>query len=97
MHTKLWQIIKDDSRRTFEVCGQEANTNHFTNKIIAMQRAGMNVTCVTLPVGMKSSHKANIKFTGYTQEDGLYDRLLKEFQKIKDKEINEASFDDNED
>jgi hypothetical protein len=82
MYSKNWQIIKDDAKRTFEVCGQESNTNHFTNKTYAMQRAGMNVSCVTPPVTNKNSSKGLIKLTGYTLEEGLYQRLLDEFQKI---------------
>jgi hypothetical protein len=79
---KFWLIIKDDSKRTFEVCGQASNTNPFTNKAYAMQKAGMNVTCVIPPVGGQNSSKDLIKFTAYTREDGLYERLLKEYHKI---------------
>jgi hypothetical protein len=97
MHSKYWQIIKDDSKRTFEVCGQVSNTDPFTNKTIAMQRAGMNVSCVMLPVGTKNSSKSLIKFTGYTLENDLYERLLKEFQTIRQKEMNDSTFDLEED
>jgi hypothetical protein len=79
---KFWLIIKDDSKRTFEVCGQASNTNPFTNKTYAMQKAGMNITCVTPPVGGQNSSKDLIKFTAYSREDGLYDRLLTEYRKI---------------
>ncbi|MBT1704303.1 hypothetical protein [Chryseosolibacter indicus] len=77
---KFWQIIKDDSKKTFEVCGQASNTNAFTNKTYAMQKAGMNVSCVTPPITNKNSSKDLIKLTGYTKEDGLYERLLKEYR-----------------
>lgn len=88
MAPRLWQIIKDDSKRTFEVCGQVTNDNAFTNKTYAMQRAGMNVSCMTPPVTNKTSSKDLIKLTGYTREDGLYERLLKEFmaRTLKDAE-----------
>jgi hypothetical protein len=76
---KFWQIIKDDSKRTFEVLSQEANTNSFTNKTYAMQRSGMNVSCITPPVSNKNSSKDLIKVTGYTKEEGLYQRLLKAY------------------
>ena len=79
---KFWQIIKDDSKRTFEVCGQASNTNPFTNKTYAMQKAGMNVSCVTPPVGGQNSSKDLIRLTAYTREDGLYERLLAEYRKI---------------
>ena len=78
----VWQILKDDSKRTFEVCGQVANENSFTNKTHAMQKVGMNVSCMTPPVTNKSSSKDLIKVTGYTKEDGLQERLLKQYREI---------------
>ena len=84
MITKFWQIIRDDSKRTFEVCGQVANENSFTNKTYAMQKAGMNVSCMTPPVTNKTSSKGLIKISGYTKEDGLQERLLKQFNEIRD-------------
>jgi hypothetical protein len=89
MYSKNWQVIKDDSKRTFEVCGQESNTNSFTNKTHAMQKAGMNVSCITPPVTNKASSKDMIKITGYTKEDGLYKRLLKEHLEITMKDSGE--------
>ena len=50
MFSKFWQVIKDDSKRTFEVCGQCSSENSFTNKIYGMQKAGMNVSGITPPV-----------------------------------------------
>jgi hypothetical protein len=82
MYSKCWQVIKDDSKRTFEVIGQTSNTNSFTNNTYAMQRAGMNVSCVTPPVTNKTSSKDLIKITGYTKEEGLHERLLKQFRDI---------------
>ena len=89
MYSRLWQIIKDDSKRTFEVCGQSSNTNAFTNQTIAWQRAGMNVSCVTLQVTDKTSSKGQIKMTGYTLEEGLHARLKKEFNDIMRQGIEE--------
>lgn len=82
MHVKYWQIIRDDSKRTFEVCGQIANENSFTNKTYAMQKAGMNVSGMTPPVTNKFSSKGTIKIAGYVPEEGLYDRLLKQYTEI---------------
>ncbi len=82
MITKFWLILKDDSKRTFEVCGQVANDNSFTNKTYAMQRAGMNVSCQTPPVTNKSSSRDLVKITGYTKEDGLQERLLQQYREI---------------
>jgi hypothetical protein len=78
MYSKNWQVIKDDVKRTYEVCGQESSTNSFTNKVHAMQKDGMNVSGITPPVTNRTSSKEMIKITGYTVENGLYDRLLKE-------------------
>jgi len=88
MTSKYWQVIRDDAKHTFEICGQESNTNYFTNEIHGMQKAGMNVSAMTPPVGSKLSNRETIKITGYTKEPGLYDRLLKEYSKIT-----RASFD----
>jgi hypothetical protein len=82
MNVRYWQIIRDDAKRTFEVCGQIANENSFTNKTHAMQKAGMNVSCMVPPVTNKTSSKGLIKIAGYTHEDGLYERLLSQYAEI---------------
>ena len=82
MYSKCWLIIKDDSKRTFEVCGHASNDNAFSNKTHAMQKSGMNVSCATPPVTNKTSSKDVIKIVGYTKEDGLHERLLKEYMEI---------------
>ena len=82
MYSKYWLIIRDDSKRTFEVCGHASNENSFTNKTHAMQKAGMNISCTTPPVTNKNASKDVIKIVGYTKEDGLQERLLKEFMEI---------------
>lgn len=81
MYNKSWEIIKDDAKRTFEVCGQSENNNYFTNTTHGMQKAGMTVSGTLLPVSNKNSSKDVIKITGYTKEVGLYERLLKEYRK----------------
>jgi hypothetical protein len=80
MYTKSWQIIRDDSKKTFEICGQLSDTNHFTNAVHGMQKAGMTVSCLTPPVTNKNSSKDAVKIVGYTREHGLHDRLLKEYK-----------------
>lgn len=80
MITKFWQVIKDDSKRTFEVCGQERNTNPFTNEVYAMQRIGLNVSSVIMPVTNKTSSRDLVKITGYAKENGLYARMQKLFR-----------------
>ena len=82
MNVRYWQVIRDDSKRTFEVLGQITNENSFANKTHAMQKAGMNVSCMTPPVTNKTSSKGLIKIAGYTHEVGLYEKLLNQYAEI---------------
>lgn len=88
MYSKSWHVIKDDTTKTFDVVGQSPNDNGFINRVIAMQRAGMNVSWVTPPVTNKTSSRDLVTFIGYTREPGLFDRLFKEMN-----ERNRPSFD----
>lgn len=82
MNTKNWMVIRDDAKRTFEAFGQTSNDNAFTNKTYAMQRAGMNVSGMVVPVSNTTATKGLIKIIGYTAEPGLYERLSKQFLEI---------------
>jgi hypothetical protein len=82
MNITYWQVIRDDSKRTFEVIGKTTNDNAFTNRTHAMQKSGMNVSCMTPPVTNKTSSKDAIKIAGYTKEEGLNDRLIKQYSEI---------------
>jgi hypothetical protein len=84
--------VRDDSKRTFEVCGQASNTNPFTNQIVGWQRAGMNVSFATPPVTNKNSSKRLVTLTGYAQEDGLHQRLLEQFRQIMRAEMDDETF-----
>jgi len=42
----------------------------------------MTVTGMTPPVGGKYANKEVIKIIGYTKEEGLYERLLKEYKEL---------------
>jgi hypothetical protein len=88
MFSKYWQVIRDDDKRTFEVCGKASDTNSFTNNTHRMQKAGMNVTCDTPPVSTKIFNKDMVKVVGYTKEDGLYERLMNKFREITMREAN---------
>jgi hypothetical protein len=83
MFSKYWLVIRDDTKRTYEVCGKVSNENTFTNKTYGMQQAGMNVSSMTPPVTGKVAFKDAIKISGYTQEDGLWARLEKEYMRIR--------------
>ncbi len=82
MFSKYWLVIKDDAKHTYEVVSQATSENGFVNKVIAMQRDGMSVTSVILPVTNRTASKENITFIGYTREAGLHERLLKQHQEI---------------
>ncbi|MBY0436033.1 MAG: hypothetical protein K2U26_18230 [Cyclobacteriaceae bacterium] len=82
MNITCWLIIRDDAKKTFEVISKTTNDNAFTNRTHAMQKAGMNVSCMTPPVTNKTSSKETIKITGYTREEGLYDRLVKQYSEL---------------
>ena len=82
MFSKNWIVIKDDTKRTFEVVALATNENSYTNKTVAMQREGMNVTCVLIPSSNRNASKEAIRFSGYSYEEGLYDRLLKQHAEI---------------
>jgi hypothetical protein len=85
MYTRTWHVIKDETTKTFEVVTQASNDNSFSNKAYAMQKAGMNINPVILPVTNKNANKESIKLIGYTREDGLYERLLREHRVITTK------------
>ena len=87
MYSKCWLIIRDDAKKTYEIYGLESNTNHFMNAVHGMQKAGMNVSCLTPPVTNKASNKEMVKVQDYRKEDGLHQRLLKEYAAITRKEF----------
>lgn len=82
MFTKCWLVIKDEAKRTYEVVGQASNDNAFSNKAYAMQKDGMKVSAVILPVTNHYASKESIKFVGYQREAGLHERLLSEHRAI---------------
>lgn len=82
MYTRAWHVIKDETTKTFEVVTQASNDNAFSNKTHAMQKAGMNINAVILPVSNKNANKESINLVGYSREYGLYERLLKQHQEI---------------
>jgi hypothetical protein len=89
MFSKNWLVIKDDAKKTYEVCGKETNTNSFMNKVHGMQRLGMNVSCTTPPVTNHTSSKELVKIQDYKKEDGLYDRLSQEYQVLTMKDFHD--------
>jgi hypothetical protein len=90
MYTGCWLIMKDDTKRTYEVCGQSPDGNLFSNSTNAMQRVGMNVSCMTPPITNKYSSKDLVKVSGYTREDGLRERLLAQYREIIMKSVDDT-------
>ena len=82
MYSKCWLIIKDESKRTYEIIGQSANTNAFTNATYSWQKAGMTVSCMTPPVTSNNIVKDVERHSGYKPEEGLHKRLSAEYLKI---------------
>lgn len=80
MYSRTWHVVKDETTKTFEVVTQASNDNAFTNKLHAMQKAGMNVNPMIIPVTNRNANKASIKLVGYTLEEGLYERLQKQLR-----------------
>jgi len=90
MYSKHWLVIRDDAKRTFEVCGRVSNENAFFNKVYAMQKAGMSISGMTPPVTGKAPSKEAIKISGYSYEEGLYARLEKEYMRLRMLDIDET-------
>jgi hypothetical protein len=89
MFTKNWLVIKDDQARTFEVVTADISENAFSNKVIAMQRERMTVASILLPLSNRHASKDHISFTGYTREEGLWSRLLKQHQQLIQQNLGE--------
>ena len=47
----------------------------------------MKISGTTPPVTNKNSNKSAIKITGYVSEDGLFEKLLQEFNQINFRSI----------
>ncbi len=90
MYSKHWLVIRDDAKRTYEVCGRVSNENAFFNKVYAMQKSGMPVSGMTPPVTGKAPSKESIKISGYAYEEGLYERLEKEYMRLRMLDIDET-------
>lgn len=82
MYSRNWLILKDDTKKTFEICGQDGNTNAFMNRTIGMQRLGMTVSGITPPVSNKNANRAMVSVPGYTPEEGLEERLMVQYRAL---------------
>ena len=80
----FWEVIYDDSKRTMEVIGSSTDDTLLTNNTFEMQQAGMKVRCQTADISVP---KNEIKLKGYNHEEGLYSRLLMEYENLTKKQL----------
>lgn len=78
---EFWEIIKDDTAKTFEVIGLSTNDTGITKRTCEMIEAGRTVRCETVPSTI-SNLEISRKYIaiGYTPEKGLFSRLKTEFR-----------------
>ncbi len=74
-----WQIIKDDSKRTFDIIGKAHDDTLLTNNVCEMIKSGMSVQCTTPPYTGNESED-DLAIPGYKKEPGLYQRLVREYE-----------------
>jgi hypothetical protein len=77
MIKKFWEVIFDDEKLTMEVVGTSTDDTRLTNNISEMQQAGMKVRCQTPDTSVQ---KDEITLSGYTFENNLYSRLLRDYE-----------------
>ena len=89
MARKEWdEIILDDNARLFGVVGYSTNDTAFTALICEMQHLGMAVRGTTVDHGSNSQELSRrFEMIGYSQDEGLYARLLAEYRKRTPKTI----------
>ncbi len=75
---RFLEIIIDDNKRTLEILNWSTDDTHLINNVVSMQKAQMPTRCTTID---KEPLRDEILIQGYTREDGLYTRLLVEYEK----------------
>jgi len=78
------EIIIDDTSKTIEIIGWSHDDTNLINNVVTMQKANMNVRCTTID---NEPLKGEIIIRGYKSEDGLYTRLLSEYEKKTGKSL----------
>jgi hypothetical protein len=81
----FWLMVIDDASRTFEVFGKSTDDTLLTSNTVEMQRAGLEVRCQAPDI---SFSKEDIEIHGYKHEDGLYSRVINEYEKRTGKSLN---------
>jgi len=80
----FWEIIIDDTQKTFEIIGKSSNDTLLTNNVCEMQQKNMKVRCQTLDI---SYSETDIQIKGYKLEENLYARLLSEYEQKTKKQL----------
>lgn len=75
---RFLEIIIDDNSKTIEIIGWSHDDTHLINNVVTMQKANMSVRCTTIDY---EPLKDEIIIHGYKRENGLYTRLLSEYEK----------------
>ena len=79
---KFWEIVYYDDDHKFEVIGESTDDTLLTKNVSEMQKAGMHVRCNTPDI---SVNKNDIKLANYNPENGLYNRLMTQYESITGK------------
>jgi hypothetical protein len=75
---RFLEIIIDDKNRTIEILNWSSDDTHLINNVVKMQNATMAVRCTAIE---KEPTSDEIIINGYSREEGLYSRLLIEYEK----------------
>ena len=79
-YQKRWIVVRDVEKQTAEYVGATYDDTLLENSVMAMNNIGMNVTCFYPEVGQQPN---KVMPYGYTHEEGLWDRLLTEYNTKK--------------
>ena len=80
----FYEVIMDDSTRTFEIVGKSVDDTKITFLICDMQKVGMKVRCQTAYGHLSEAEiEEGFQAIGYSREDGLYSRLLGKFSTLR--------------
>ncbi len=74
---RFLEIIIDDKTQTLELLNWSHDDTHLINNVVNMQKAGMYIRCITID---KEPLKDEILIHGFKREEGLYSRLLLEYE-----------------
>jgi len=71
------EIIIDDKTNTLEVLNWSTDDRPLIDNVVKMQKVGMSVRCTTID---NEPLRDEIIIKGYSRIDGLYSRLINEYE-----------------